>query len=182
MKTENSKRLVIDASVAGASGGESATHPQGKHCRDFLLKVSSLNYRIVMTEKNSKEWTKHQSPFARQWRVSMTRSNKVCSVNTLADKEFRDKIEKGANHKNQINVMRKDFHLLEAARISDQTIISLDERVRRHFARAAQSVDEIQNIVWVNPKKEKEEPLVWLKNGAPPEDRRQLRAWGYIRP
>ena len=44
-------------------------------------------------------------------------------------------------------------------------------------------VGEIRDIVWVNPERmEEEEPLVWLQNGAPPEDRRQLRAWGYIRP
>ena len=76
--------------------------------------------------------------------------------------------------------MQKDFHLLEAARATDQTIISLDEIIRQLFARAAQHVGEIRDIVWVNPERmEEEEPLVWLKNGAPPEDHRKLRAWGY---
>ena len=113
----------------------------------------------------------------------MATSNKVCSVNSPVDTKLRNKIEAAAEQKNQIPVMRKDFHLLEAARISDQTIISLDERVRRHFARATRHVGEIRDIVWVNPERMKEEkPLVWLQNGAPPEDRRQLRAWGYIRP
>ena len=113
----------------------------------------------------------------------MARSNKVCSVNSPADKKLRKKIEEAAEQKNQIPVMRKDFHLLEAARISDQTIISLEKRARRHFAHAAQHVDEIRDIVWVNPERmEEEEPLVWLKNGAPPEDRRKLRSWKDTRP
>ena len=114
----------------------------------------------------------------RQW----LRSNKVCGVKkSPVDEEFRNKIEDAAEEENQIPVMRKDFHLLEAARISDQTIISLEKKVRRHFAYVApQHVDEIQNIVWVNPKKEKEEPLVWLQNGAPPEEHRKLRTWGIV--
>ena len=55
--------------------------------------------------------------------------------------------------------MRKDFHLLEAAWATDQTIISLDETIRQLFARAAQRVGEIRDIVWVNPERtEEEEP------------------------
>ena len=94
---------------------------------------------------------------------------------------FGKKSKTQAEQENQIPVMRKDFHLLEAARISDQTIISLERRVRRHFAYAAQRVDEIEDIVWVNPNRtEEEEPLVWLQNGAPPEDHRKLRTWGIV--
>lgn len=33
----NSKRLVIDASVARSAGDEGATFPQSVHCRQFLL-------------------------------------------------------------------------------------------------------------------------------------------------
>ena len=178
MKTGKSKRLVIDASVARASGGV-ATHPEAKRCRDFLLKVSSLSYKIMMTPEIICEWNRRQSPFARRWRVSMATSNKVCGVKkSPVDEEFRNKIEDAAEQENQIPVMRKDFHLLEAARISDQTIISLEKRARRHFAYAAQHVDEIQDIVWVNPERtEEEEPIVWLQNGAPPEECRKLRAW-----
>ena len=178
MKTGDSKRLVIDTDVAQASGSETATHPRAKHCRDFLRKVLSLGHSVVITPKIRDEWTEHKSRFANRWRVSMKKRRRICCVNPPADKELRDKIEEAAEQKNQIPVMRKDFHLLEAARISDQTIISLEKRVRRHFARAAQNVDEIQNLVWVNPEKEKEEPLVWIENGAPPEVHRQLRTWG----
>lgn len=178
MKIGNSKRLVIDANVARASGAK-ATDGEAKHCRDFLQKVSSLSYRIMMTPEISTEWKKRQSPFALRWRSAMARNNKVCSVNSPADKDLRKKIKDTAEQENQIPVMRKDFHLLEAARISDQTIISLERRVRRHFAYVAQHVDEIRNIVWVNPNRtEEEEPLVWLQNGAPSEECRKLRTWG----
>ena len=178
MKKAKSKRLVIDANVARTSGAK-ATDGEAKRCRDFLLKVSSLSYKIMMTPEIICEWNRRQSPFARRWRVSMATSNKVCGVKkSPVDEEFRNKIEDAAEQENQIPVMRKDFHLLEAARISDQTIISLEKRVRRHFAYAAQQVGKIQDIVWVNPERtEEEEPLVWLQNGAPPEDHRKLHAW-----
>ena len=111
----------------------------------------------------------------------MARRNKVCSIDSPADEEFRNKVEDAAEQENQIPAMRRDFHLLEAARISDQTIISLEKKARRHFAYAAQHVGEIQDIVWVNPERtEEEEPIVWLQNGAPPEECRKLRTWRIV--
>ena len=183
MRAVDSKRLVIDTDVAQASGSEKATHPRAKHCRDFLQKMLSLGHSVVMTPEISNEWKRHRSGFARRWRVSMDARKKVYRVNAPVDEELRDKIEKTATNDKEDEDMQKDFHLLEAARETDQTIISLDEIVRGLFARATQHVGEIRDIVWVNPDQtEEEEPLVWLQNGAPPDDHRKLRAWGYIRP
>ena len=183
MRAVDSKRLVIDTDVAQASGSETATHPRAEHCRDFLQEVLSLGHSVVMTPEISNEWSEHQSRFARRWRVSMDARKKVYRVNAPADEELRDKIKETATNDKEDEDMRKDFHLLEAALATDQTIISLDETVRGCFARATRHVGEIRDIVWVNPERmEEEEPFVWLQNGAPPEDHRQLRAWGYIRP
>jgi hypothetical protein len=94
---------------------------------------------------------------------------------------LRNEIEGTATSENEIGDMQKDFHLLEAASATDQTIISLDETVRGLFARATQRVGENRDIVWVNPERvEEEEPLVWLQNGAPPDDHRKLRVWGIV--
>ena len=179
MRAGNSKRLVIDADVARASGGEMATHPRAKHCRDFLQKVLSIRHSVVMTPEIIDEWKRRQSPFAHRWRVSMDARKKVCRVDPPEDEELRYKIEGTATGENEVEEMRKDFHLLEAARETDQTIISLDEKVRRCFAHATQHVGEIRHIVWVNPEHTEEEPLAWLKNGATPEDCRQLRTWAH---
>ena len=177
MRRGDSKRLVIDTDVAQASGSEEATQPRAKHCRDFLQEVLSLSHSVVMTPEISNEWKRHRSGFARRWRVSMDARKKVYRVNAPADEELRDKIEKTATRENEVEDMQKDFHLLEAALVTDQTIVSLGEIIRGCFARAAQYVGEIQHIVWVNPNHtEEEEPLDWLQNGAPPEDHRKLRA------
>ena len=100
-------------------------------------------------------------------------------VEPLVNQVLRDHIEGTATGENEVEAMRKDFHLLEAARKTDQTIISLDEKVRRCFAHATQRVGEIRHIVWVNPVFTEEEPLIWLQNGAPPEDCRQLHTWAH---
>ena len=77
----------------------------------------------------------------------------------------------------EIEAMEKDFHLPGAALETDQTIISRDENIRGLFKRASQQVDEIRNIIWVNPDRTAEEqPIVWLQNGAPPEPHRLLSA------
>ena len=177
MRVRDSKRLVIDADVARASGSETATHPRAEHCRDFLSAILSLSHRMVMTEQINNEWKNHQSRFARRWRVSMDARKKIDRINPSEDEELQVKITTTTNNENEIEALRKDFHLLQAALATDQTIISLDETVRGLFKRASQQVGEIRNIIWVNPDRTTEEhPIAWLQNGALPEAHRQLSA------
>ena len=181
MRAATSKRLVIDTDVAQASGSEEATHPRAKHCRDFLQEVLSLGHSVVMTPEISNEWKRHRSSFARRWRVSMDARKKVYRVNAPADEELHDKIKQTGTNLEESEDMQKDLHLLDAALATDQNIVSLDETIRGYFARAAQHVGEIRDIVWVNPERtKKEEPIVWLQNGAPPEDHRKLRTWQIV--
>ena len=176
MRGRDSKRLVIDADVARASGSETATHPRAEHCRDFLSAILSLSHRIVMTEKINNEWKNHQSRFARRWRVSMDARKKIDRINLPEDEALQNKVTNTADDADEIEAMEKDFHLLQAALITDQTVVSLDETVRGLFKRAAQQVSEIRDIIWVNPDRTEEQPILWLQNGAQPELHRQLSA------
>ena len=176
MRARDSKLLVIDADVARASGSETATHPRAEHCRDFLNAVLSLSHRIVMTEKINNEWKNHQSRFARRWRVSMDARKKIDRINPPEDAELQAKVTTTTNDADEIEAMEKDFHLLQAVLATDKTIISLDETVRGLFKRASQQVGEIRGIIWVNPDRTEEQPILWLQNGAPPERHRQLSA------
>ena len=170
MRARDSKRLVIDADVARAAGSETATHPRAEHCRDFLNAVLSLSHRMVMTEQINNEWKNHQSRFARRWRVSMDARKKIDRIDPPENAELQAKVTTTTNNENEIEVLQKDFHLLQAALVTDQTIISLDETVRQLFKQASQSVGEIRDIIWVNPDRTAEEqPIAWLQNGAPPE-------------
>ena len=176
MRARDSKRLVIDADVARASGSETATHPRAEHCRDFLNIVLSLSHRIVMTEKINNEWKNHQSRFARRWRVSMDARKRIDRINPPEDEELQAKVTTTTNDADEIEAIRKDFHLLQAALATDQTVISLDETIRGLFKRASQQVGEIRDIIWVNPDRAEEQPIEWLQNGAPSEAYRQLSA------
>ena len=178
MRARDSKRLVIDADVAGTCGNKVLPDPRAINCRNFLNVVLSLSHCVVMTEKISDEWKRHASPFARRWRVSMDARRKIDrTIDPPENENLCTKIVNTARSERQRENMEKDFHLLQAALATDQTIISLDETVRQLFKRASQQVGEIQDIIWVNPDRTAEEqPIGWLQNGAPPEPHRQLSA------
>ncbi len=177
MRARDLKRLVIDTDVAQASGDEDATDPRAINCRDFLKEVRSQDHRVVMTREISEEWKRHQSRFALEWRVSMDARRRIDRINPPENEELRDKVTVTASDEDEIEAMQKDFHLLQAALATDQTIISLDETIRGLFKQASRQVGEIRNIIWVNPDRTVEEqPITWLQNGAPPEPHRQLSA------
>lgn len=176
MRSRDSKRLVIDTDVAQASGDEDATDQRSINCRDFLKGVRSQEHRVVMTREISDDWKRHQSRFALEWRVSMDARRKIDRINPPEYEEIQAKVTNTASDEDEIEVMEKDFHLLQAALATDQTIISLDETIRGLFKQASQQVGEIRDIIWVNPDRTEEQPIAWLQNGAPPEPHRQLSA------
>lgn len=172
-----SRRLVIDASVARSAGGEEATFPQSRYCRDFLKSVRERSHRLVMTQEIADEWDRHQSNFAKRWRVSMKQKRKVEELDNTQNSDLSGKVERVAANEGTRKAMLKDLHLIEAALASDRTVISLDEKARKPFAEASGSVGELKKVVWVNPAQEKEEAISWLQNGAKAEKKRQL---GYV--
>ena len=174
MPARASRCLVIDASVARASGGEDATYPTSKRCRDFLTAVRIICHRIVMTPEISREWKKHQSNFARQWHVSMQARRKVCRVDAAPNDGLYNKVKREAANEKDREAMLNDLHLVEAALATDQIVVSLDEAARGLFADTAQRVGELKNVVWVNPDRADERPVRWLEEGARPEKGRQL--------
>jgi len=168
------RRLVINASIARACGGKGATHPVSKRCRDFLLAVMGICHGVVMTSDITLEWNKHQSNFARRWRVGMVARKKLDLVHDVTDNELLDKVMRTATNQKDREAMLKDFCLIEAAMATDQTVISLDEEARNLFAEAARAVGELRSIVWVNPAEPTEQSMSWLESGAKPEEKRRL--------
>ncbi|GAB4196442.1 MAG: hypothetical protein Fur006_43950 [Coleofasciculaceae cyanobacterium] len=149
-----SKRLVIDASVARSSGGEEATYPTSLHCRDFLKAVLDICHKVVMTPDIKEEWNKHQSEFARKWRSQMVARRKFEFLDIPVNNELWEKIDIIATSNKHRAEMFKDLRLIEAALATDKTVISLDDNTaRKFFGRAAVQVNELKDIVWVNPDK-----------------------------
>lgn len=179
MRSRDMKRIVVNASVARAAGGEDATASVSINCTEFLETFrDQTSHHIVMTLELSEEWDKHQSNFAAAWLANMIATKRFHYVVLPQNRALYDKIEAAASQQKDINAMLKDFHLLGAALATDKTVISLDETIRKLFAQTTQQVGEIRNIVWVNPERTTEEqPITWLKNGAPSEAQRQLSAY-----
>lgn len=179
MRSKKVKRLVVDTSVACAAGGEDATDSVSINCTEFLEVFQDYTqHHVVMTVELLKEWENHWSNYASTWLSHMIASNRLHFVELSQNRTLHDKIEATATREKDINVMLKDFHLLEAALETDKVIISLEKCVFKLFKQAARQVSEIRDIIWVNPDRTVEEqPIVWLKNGAPPEAHRQLAAY-----
>lgn len=176
MPAKISRRLVIDASVARAAGGEDATNPISQNCRDFLKALRDFGHIIVMTPDIKEEWNKHQSIFANRWRSSMVAKKQLEYRSDIPEnRELWNAIARLAATDKQRAEMFKDLRLIEAALATDKTVVSLDDNTaRKFFANAADEVDELKEIVWVNPAKPEEQAIFWLENGAAPEKERKL--------
>ncbi|MEO7327060.1 MAG: hypothetical protein ABI193_00675 [Minicystis sp.] len=171
-----SRQLVIDASVARSAGGEDATFPLSKQCRDFLQTTLVVCRRAVFTTLVYEEWKRHQSRFARKWRLAMVARKKISLIEVPEDTALRAQIDHVASDERARLAMSKDAHLIEAACATDFTVVSLDETVRRLFAKAAPGVRPLQPIIWANPDREVEGCSTWLRSGAPPDEHRRLDA------
>ena len=169
MPAKVSRRLVIDASAARAAGGEEATYPTSKHCRDLLQAVLTICHRVVLTRDITREWNAYQSRFARLWRVSLLARKKVYHADIAIDQDLHNKIESSTASARAQEARRKDLLLIAAALHTDNTVISLDETARTHFVVASGTVGELRNIIWVNPGMAGEDTIIWLQNGAKPE-------------
>ena len=170
MSFKASRRLVIDADVAQAAGGKDAKYPKPKHCRDFLEAVKVICHRIVMTDEIKTEWIKHQSSFTRTWLCKMYGARKVVFVDDASNIDLRRKIRRAASCEKDCHVMIKDIHLLEAAQVTDKTIISMDETVHALFSDASSKIGEIKDILWVNPDDDDGDKIRWLEDGANQKD------------
>ncbi len=179
MRSRDMKRIVVNASVARAAGGEGATASVSINCTEFLESFrDQTSHHIVMTLELSAEWDEHQSNFAAAWLANMIATKRFHYIQLPQNRILHEKIEATASQQKDINAMLKDFHLLGAALVTDLIVISLDESIRTLFAQATQQVSEIRDIIWVNPERTTEEqPITWLQSGAPPEAHRQLSAY-----
>jgi len=104
----------------------------------------------------------------------MEARKKVFRIRVLPIGSLREKILQQPITSKQREAIIKDFLLLEAALATDQTIISLDDTMRKILKEISANVGQIKDICWVNPDNNEETPLEWVKNGAQPENERKI--------
>ncbi len=140
-------------------------------------------HKMVTTPDLKSEWekkpTKHAKgrrlqAFARKWLCRMNGKSKVDDLGVVQNATLRRKIKQTDTSDKSQQHMLDDVHLLEAALTADEIVVSCDETARGLFQTASARIGEIRQIVWVNPDKEDEKPVDWLKQGAPKEVGRTL--------
>jgi hypothetical protein len=171
-----SKKLVIDASVARASGGEDASHPVAMAARDFLQAVLTICHKAVLTPPMQGEWNKHQSRFALAWRRSMVARKKLIVFKPGEHDAVRGAVGDLDVSASDKQAMLKDCHLIEAALSMDSSVISLDDAAGSLFFEASGNIPELRGILWVNPVNSCKESLKWLEDGAP-SDGEGVQLW-----
>ena len=91
------------------------------------------------------------------------------------DGTLRNRIAASVSAQQRIGAA-KDVHLLEAAIATDKLVSSCDKRAHSAFRDASVRVQELKQIVWVNPTRCEESPVRWLLDGAQSEPQRMLGA------
>jgi predicted nuclease of predicted toxin-antitoxin system len=161
-----SRRLVVDASVAGAAG--TAEHPISRANRDFLEEVRRICHKVVMTAEIYREWRSHGSYFSLKWLGNMERRKKVIREPACADRGLRASISRAHLTARQQGAVGKDLPLVEAALAADRIIVSQDEEARQLFSRLAPDYRPLRAILWLRPDASPTKALEWLRRGARP--------------
>ena len=173
MANQGARRLVIDADVVHSAG--ETEHPISSACRRFLETVLDVGHHVVMTDAIMAEWHNHMSRYSRRWRRQMYGRRQVYRIDQAIERDnnLRKRIDQ-AVHRDQRAIVAKDVHLIEAAIATDRLVTSKDESARGVFRDASDGVVDLQQIVWVNPTCDNEDPIEWLQNGARAEAHRML--------
>lgn len=176
MRQRDAKRLVIDTDVVSAAS--SAGSERAGACKNFLDTMHATFHRVVLTEKLFNEWKEHQSRYSSQWLKNMYAKRQVDHDITLPPpEELEQRVCPAIPSLAAQDAARKDLHLIQAALATDQRVVSLDQSARSAFAAAGKAIAEIGATIWVNPERESETPIQWLRSGAPNEAARQLASF-----
>ena len=129
------------------AAGDISMHPTSRSCREFLLAVLEICHHVVMTYPIKEEWDKHQSGFARRWRLSMVARKKLEVVQIEENYSLEEQFSQLAAHPRVLAIMDKDRHLIEAALASDKRVASLDDEVRTYFREHRHCLPELRQIL-----------------------------------
>lgn len=96
----------------------------------------------------------------------MTARKKIFNIENPENQLFRDKVKEKAKSEKACNAMLKDMLLVEAALSSDKIVAARDRTVINFFEEISENIGEFREIYWINPCKNTEEVLEWLKEVA----------------
>ncbi|AGP37620.1 hypothetical protein [Sorangium cellulosum] len=150
MTKKRAAAIVVDTSVARSCGKQGAADLHALACLDALIALRESGLMLAMSPALLAEWERHWSTFARRWFYKMRSSRRVRDVAPGQHGPTR-KAARALLDTDARQAVAKDMLLVEAALASDRRVISLDEKVRRHFAVLAASVADLRSVHWANP-------------------------------
>jgi hypothetical protein len=173
MAKRRPRRLVVDASV-GRSANEPTADERAQQCANFLVIMRAAGHALVLTPDIRAEWHRHVSQFTDIWLRTMFARHLVVVLDLTPDDDFRTHLGRAAQDSAIAAIVLKDALLIEAAEATDGRVVALDDQARHHFRNIANAVHRLRTICWVNPSVADEEPITWLRQGAPLDGHRLL--------
>lgn len=132
-----------------------------------------------MTEAIFEEWKKHESKFARTWRLGMIARRKLVQLAGVSDVDIKNEIDDLAATPKDRAAMKKDALLIAAALETDRLVASTDDTARELFRQACKKITRLGPIIWVNPATDYEAVTRWMRRGA--KNSRGLRLKNLVR-
>ncbi|WP_085523863.1 hypothetical protein [Tuberibacillus sp. Marseille-P3662] len=176
---ESGKNLVVDTSVSFSASKK--IHPISSMCREFLLELFNSPNSLVMSDEIESEWRKRASKFSLKLLGAFKRRRKVKYINNVRGVHNLRNVIGETKDRSRVGPMLKDVHLIEAALVTDQIVVSCDEKVRDHFYSISHKSEYLRLLIWVNPTKPNEEPISWLKDGANILEEKKLSNWDIMK-
>lgn len=170
--------LVVDANIAQSAGTSDV--PVSYYSRECLNAIRDSGHVAVFCERLLVEWSEHASLASRRWWKSMTARKRIERREGMEFAQLLDRSCACLEHESRRDDLRKDFHLVQSALASDQTILSNERNFPLLVANACAKVRELTRLYFANPALEGEPCILWIKAGAEKEADRRIDEWAEI--
>ena len=180
MSSKKRKQLVIDANIALGST-DPMYNPMsgiaGDMNRRCLQAVWEEGHIAVFNKQLRREWREHASRSAIAWLQKMDLKERTVDDD---GEIFSELLAPACNcqstnrHKDDL---KKDFHLVQSALATGQTILSKEMKFPTFVAQACPTVPKLIELYYANPKVEGDACRLWIKAGAEKDANRRIDVW-----
>jgi len=175
MTRKKGKWLVIDANIAHSAG--TGEVPTSRYSRTSLEIVLQGEHIAVFNPSLRQEWKNHSSKFARIWWRAMSARRRIEDREGGEFSQHLDRACACLEHPSWKDALRKDFHLIQSALATDQTILSNERDFPRFVAAVCRTVHELSTLYYGNPAAEGDVCILWLQAGAEKDADRNISVW-----
>ena len=122
------------------------------------------------------EWKGYLSWGSGDWLASMFARKKVKRIKLADDALLERRIASVVSNSELLYEIFKDLHLVQAGLAMDRIVASRDDNAKRDFSGLCGSIQELRDLLWVNPATDGG-LSDWLESGAEFDDSRTLASF-----